>query len=212
MKRLILLAMLACPLWAESKTEAALRVQLAAAEASLAAANKVNADNQEALTQAIARLSTATRQATGKQGAAADIAARQREQAATLADANATLANRAVGNAEDANRNAMASAAAAKVQTDLLVRISDQNSTAVLATLITTAGGFATLLAGFLWKGYLDARDHRWLVEASTRTENAANAAFKEANNVNVKIASIGLKLADDPTVTPALKYGEPHA
>lgn len=75
--------------------------------------------------------------------------------------------------------------------------------------MITTVFGFLTLVAGFCWKAFIDARDHRWVAEAANKlaqetAENhvvlmrniegvskSASAAFAEANNSNVKIAEL---------------------
>ena len=82
------------------------------------------------------------------------------------------------------------------------------------ATLITSVVGCLSLIAGFIWKGWSDARDHRWLMEATARNastpslalyaENtrltkasaeASAVALDTANHANEKIAALCEKL-----------------
>ena len=148
------------------------------------------------------------------------------------ADANAIQAQQTADSArvtaEAANTQAVISAVAAKVQADALIRVSDQSHTASLATLITSCFGFLTLIAGFVWKAYTDSRDHRWVMETTAQAatvtalhrqtelqkisevQTSAQAAYSEANTVNKKIESIGLKMADSKPLNPADKETPP--
>jgi len=74
--------------------------------------------------------------------------------------------------------------------------------------MITQSFGFLAVVAGLLWKGYTEARDRRWALEDQRthqkdvidklgQVKDEAHAAYKEANTVNVKIASIGMQMKD---------------
>jgi hypothetical protein len=155
------------------------------------------------------------------------------EASAVRADANAVQAQQTADSArvtaEAANTQAVISAVAAKVQADALIRVSDQSHTAALATLITSCFGFLTLIAGFCWKAYTDSRDHRWVMETTAQAatvtalhrqtelqkisevQSSAQAAYSEANTVNKKIESIGLKMADSKPLNPTDEEIPPH-
>jgi hypothetical protein len=226
LKRLLIVTLLAATLLrADSKDEVALRAQLAQTQAALAAASKDRIAMQVELTAAVAKLGAAN-----KVQAAADTQQRanvsnKAEASAVRADANAAQAQQTADSArvtaEAANTQAVISAVAAKVQADALIRVSDQSHTAALATLITSCFGFLTLIAGFAWKAFTDARDHRWVVAAAVdaardsashravelvkldTVASTAQAAYKEANDVNRKIETIGLRVADNLPLKP---------
>jgi hypothetical protein len=141
---------------------------------------------------------------------AAEVLLLQRQSAAAAAllvqqQAAATQAATAAITAQTAQAAALA-AETAKTQ-----------ATAVLVTQIV---GFATLLSGLLWKAFTDTRDRRWaredamlarqqdkdhgvkvlekIAEVKGVADNAvtkAESAYNEANTVNQKIESIGLRL-----------------
>jgi len=86
-----------------------------------------------------------------------------------------------------------------------------------VALMITQAFGFLAVLAGLLWKGYSESRDRRWaredaqsnhqsVIETLGQVKDEAHAAYKEANTVNAKIATIGMQMKDGPAVEPAPK------
>ena len=226
MKRLLIVTILAATLLrADSKDEAALRTQLAQTQAALAAASKDRIAMQVELTAAVAKLGVANRvQAAADAQQRANLS-NKAEASAVRADANAVQAQQTADSArvtaEAANTQAVISAVAAKVQADALIRVSDQSHTASLATLITSCFGFLTLIAGFGWKAFTDSRDHRWLMETTAQAatvtalhrqtelqkisevQSSAQAAYSEANTVNKKIESIGLKMADSKPLNP---------
>ena len=226
MKRLLIVTILAATLLrADSKDEAALRAQLAQTQAALAAASKDRAAMQVELTAAVAKLGVANKvQAAAATQQRANVSDKA-EASAVRADANAAQAQQTADSArvtaEAANTQAVISAVAAKVQADALIRVSDQSHTASLATLITSCFGFLTLIAGFGWKDFTDSRDHRWLMETTAQAatvtalhrqtelqkisevQSSAQAAYSEANTVNKKIESIGLKMADSKPLNP---------
>lgn len=226
MKRLLTVTLLAATLLrADSKDEAALRAQLAQTQAALAAASKDRAAMQVELTAAVAKLGVANKvQAAAATQQRANVSDKA-EASAVRADANAAQAQQTADSArvtaEAANTQAVISAVAAKVQADALIRVSDQSHTASLATLITSCFGFLTLIAGFGWKAFTDSRDHRWLMETTAQAatvtalhrqtelqkisevQSSAQAAYSEANTVNKKIESIGLKMADSKPLNP---------
>jgi hypothetical protein len=203
---LIVTPLIVTTLQGTTDPEAALRAELRQTQAALALLTKEKSDLGKLKadeTRASTKLSVDDQQAP---------AATQQRNAAN--DVNAAEAQRAVSNAE-ANERAALAAIAAKAQADALMGVSDRNNFATYATLITSVFGFLSLLAGFFWKAYSDSRDHRWLVESANhaaqatavhralelekleRVSSSAQAAYSEANSVNKKIASIGLKMAD---------------
>jgi len=214
----VLVTFSASLLAAESKAEADLRAQLAQTQAALAQAAKDRIAMQAQLVSAMAKLNAAN----ADRAAAANL---DRAAAGTKADVNALQAAQTADaariTAEAANTQAVISAVSAKVQADALIRVSDQSHTAALATLITSAFGFLTLIVGFAWKAYTDSRDHHWVMQsaeaaalsaASHRSlelnkidaiAESAHAAYKEANDVNRKIENIGLRAADNLPLKP---------
>ena len=241
LKRLFLFVLLTATLLrADAKDEAALRAQLAQTQAALAEASKDRIAMQVELTAAVGKLAAANKlqsaadtQQRANLGNRAEASAVRADASAFRADANAVQAQQTADSArvtaEAANTQAVISAVAAKVQADALIRVSDQSHTASLATLITSCFGFLTLIAGFGWKAYTDSRDHRWLMETTAQAatvtalhrqtelqkisevQTSAQAAYSEANTVNKKIESIGLKMADSKPLNPADEEIPPH-
>ena len=184
--------------WANSsKSEAALQGELSKARAELAQQK-----------ESIDKLSKSNRDGQA-------VASQQSRKVREAQNDNAGKAQAAVEDAQDANQQAVLAAIAARTQADALMKVSQHNDFATYATLITTASGFLTLLAGFFWKAFTDARDHRWIVEAANAQAVAtaahralelekldgvkvdAQKAYDTANNVNAKIASLGLKVPE---------------
>jgi hypothetical protein len=205
-----------------------MRAQLALTQAELVQAKKDRAAMQVSLDSAEKdrlRLGAAIDKlnATGKQQAITATA--QRSASSGEAEANAADAQHAANDArlaaELADSKAVLAVIAARSQADELMKVSDHNNFATYATLITSVFGFLTLLAGFFWKAFTDARDHRWVMENSVAADTAtalhrskelqkiaevqtsAQAAYSEANTVNKKIESIGLKMADNQPLRP---------
>ena len=226
--KLVLFLFFAGSLFAESKTETELRLRLAASERAngvlVNSLAKLNADAKErgtAQTAALKQVDSTTKQAAQT--------ATKRNEAATQERADATSdAQIAVQNAEVANQKAVLAAVAAKTQADELMKVSDHNNFATYTTLIVSVFGFLTLLTQLAWKSYTDSRDHRWLVDATNaatlatsaaalataahrekelakiaEVKTSAQAAFEEANTVNKKIESIGVKMNDDRPLVP---------
>ncbi len=91
----------------------------------------------------------------------------------------------------------------------------------VQVILIIQVFGFLAALVGYSFSAWSKARDRRWALEdemrreAATlahradvmakldRVENRADAAYQEANNVNKKIASIGVQMKDGNVLDP---------
>jgi len=192
--RVILTTLLLCTsLLADSKTEADLRIRLAASEAAHAAALRDKAD----LTAALAKLTAQDSAQTARASIASQSASAQRSDASTAAATNA------------------ASASDAAAAPTLSAQIA-----ALHGVMITQVGGFLALLAGFLYKGWTESRDRRWakqdevelaavkkaellahqqiVIRKLDEVKTEANAAYKEANTVNLKLQTIGVKMADD--------------
>jgi len=138
-------------------------------------------------------------QATAAISAAADAAA-----ARITAEQNGAAANRAAIEATAAAERSAAAATAAATTARA------QN----VALMITQAFGFLAVLSGLLWKGYTDTRDRRWQKEDTAAHQNVvlnklgevkteATRAYQEANTVNNKIASIGMKMKDGKGLNP---------
>jgi len=195
--RVILTTLLLCTsLLADSKTEADLRIRLAASEAAHAAALRDKAD----LTAALAKLTAQDSAQTARASIASQSASAQRSDASTAAATNA------------------ASASDAAAAATLSAQIAAQHG--VYTVMITQVGGFLALLAGFLYKGWTESRDRRWakqdevelaavkkaellahqqiVIRKLDEVKTEANAAYKEANTVNLKLQTIGVKMADD--------------
>jgi hypothetical protein len=226
LKQLFIFVLLTATLLrADTKAETELRTQLAQTQAALAAASKDRIAMQVELTAAVAKLGVANRVQAAADAQQRTNLSNKAEASAVRADANAVQAQQTADSArvtaEAANTQAVISAVAAKVQADALIRVSDQSHTASLATLITSCFGFLTLIAGFGWKAFTDSRDHRWLMETTAQAatvtalhrqtelqkisevQSSAQAAYSEANTVNKKIESIGLKMADSKPLNP---------
>jgi hypothetical protein len=171
---------------AETKTEADLRVRLAASEAARIAAQKDKAN----LLAALAKLHS--------QGATQSVA---------------TEVNRdvAVNSADNAKVLAASVAAIQKEQMDKLQAVTDRGNTQVITI---QAFGFLALLVTLLHKSWTDGREHRWAQEVTDKHRelvvtkldtsiSEAHAAYVEANTVNTKIADIGLQMRDGSKPKP---------
>ena len=210
---LIVTPLIVTTLQGTTDSEAALRAELRQTQAALGLLTKEKSD----LGKLEADETLASTKLSVDNDQQAHAATQQRNAAN---DVNAAEAQRAVSNAE-ANERAALAAIAAKAQADALMGVSDRNNFATYATLITSVFGFLSLLAGFFWKAYSDSRDHRWLVESANhaaqatavhralelekleKVSSSAQAAYSEANSVNKKIASIGLRMADNLSLNP---------
>jgi hypothetical protein len=151
----------------------------------------------------VAKAATAARAGKNDAATVAAAAADAAADAATaqiIATANGAAARKA---AEDAAIMAQSATATARAQN--------------VALMITQAFGFLAVLAGLLWKGYSESRDRRWaredaqsnhqsVIETLGQVKDEAHAAYKEANTVNAKIATIGMQMKDGPAVEPAPK------
>jgi hypothetical protein len=215
-RKLLLVAVLSGSLFGQSAKEKALQAQLDAATAALAVEqqNAIRATEQQlALVEQLKRATAAglARTAAGtvseKNATGTAVAA-----AASAAVDAATSQAIALSNGQAAARAAEAAAQAAN---GVVNTARSQN----VAVLITTSFGFLSLIVATLWKAYTDSRDRRWAKEDFTAHQkdvleklaqvkdeahagrSAADAAYKEANTVNLKIASIGMQLKDG---TPA--------
>jgi hypothetical protein len=170
-KQILILALLAsCALaQAETKTEAALRVQLAQAQADLAVANKAAAeaarkyagDGLAATNRNAAALATVTANAAHQAALAAsrnDSANRQRTNAGDATAANAKIAS------EDAKAQAVIAteAAANAAEAARIARAQATNAAAGNTSLLIIQGfTFAGLIAGFLYKAWEHSADAR---------------------------------------------------
>ena len=214
--KLLLVAVLSGTLFGQSAKEKALQTQLEAATAALAVEqqNAIRATEQQlALVEQLKRATAA--------GLARTVAGTASEKnvtgsvAAAAANAGVDAATSqaiALSNGQAAARAAEAAAVAAN---GVVNTARSQN----VAVLITTSFGFLSLIVATLWKAYTDSRDRRWAKEdfvahqkdvfekldqvkdEAHASRSAADAAYKEANTVNLKIASIGMQLKDG---TPA--------
>lgn len=90
-----------------------------------------------------------------------------------------------------------------------------------VSLLITQVFGFLALLSGLAWKGYTEARDRRWarqealehraqVMAGLAQAKAAAQLAYVEANNVNAKIASVGLQLMPGNPSVPGIAGIDP--
>ncbi len=154
-----LLLLLCGTAYAESKVEADLRARLAASEAAHAAAMRQTVDLTAALAKLTQQGAAHARQATLQRSGASDAASANAASASDTAAANAASAQAtAQANAVIAQQSATSAAAAA-----LAAQQATEHSNTAL--LITQVSGFLAVLAGFLYKGWTEARDHRWAQE-----------------------------------------------
>jgi hypothetical protein len=205
--KLLLVVALSGALFGQSAKEKALQAQLdmahAALDASTRAADQLAQELAKANAAAVVKAATAARAGKNDAATIAVAAADAAADAATaqiIATANGAAARKA---AEDAALLAQGAATTAR----------EQN----VALMITQAFGFLAVLAGLLWKGYTESRDRRWaredaqanhqnVIEKLGQVKEEAHAAYKEANTVNAKIASIGMEMKDGPAAEPAPK------
>lgn len=200
-------------------TDTDLRVQLAQAQSLLTSAQKERAAAQEALAKAekdraslILALSKTSSVASGGatlagQNKSSDIAVNNAVIAQATAVANGIVAEQAAVEARYAANAAAQAASTTHAQNTALM--------------IAQAFGFLAVLTGFLYQAFVASRDRRWaqkdlqkqaeqqaqhqekLISSIADVKTSADAAYKEANTVNVKIASIGLKMKDDKPLDP---------
>lgn len=214
--KLLLVAVLSGSLFGQSAKEKALQAQLDAASAALVAEqqNAIRAaEQQAALVEQLKRATAAGIARTAAGSVSERIATGTAAAAAATATVDAATSQAiALSNGIAAARAAEAAALAAN---GVVNTARAQN----VAVLITTSFGFLSLIVATLWKAYTDSRDRRWakedfaahqkdvleklgqVKEEAHASRSAADAAYKEANTVNLKIASIGLQLKDG---TPA--------
>jgi hypothetical protein len=194
---------------AQSDKEKALQARLDAANAALAAEKEDRAEllAQVANARAAAIAETAAMIVAQKnpaavQANAAVLASSDAANAQVVAETNGASARKAAQDALLAEQSSTIGAAGAANTARA------QN----VALMITQAFGFLAVLTGLFWKGYTETRDRRWAREDTLahqkemllglgQAKDAAQAAYKEANTVNVKIASIGMQMKDG---TPA--------
>jgi hypothetical protein len=183
---------------ADSRTEADLRIRLARSEAQTAAVLKDKADLAASLAKLHSMAVTRSKIASVNAHASSDRVESIAAEAQTTAEINAGVA-----------------AVAAKLAVEQSDRIKRDSDRSTITLLITQCFGFVAILAGLIHRAYSDGRNHRWAIEDSRKREAAltghgevvlgklaevkeeAHAAYTEANDVNLKIASIGLQLSD---------------
>jgi multidrug efflux pump subunit AcrA (membrane-fusion protein) len=126
---------------------------------------------------------------------------------AASAESNAAIAQAAVVAAAVA-------AAVAKEQADQSQR---EISHGHMTLMLTQMFGFLIVVVTLLAKAWTDERKHQW---EQTKTEehqtkvlakldkvnDSADAAYKEANTVNLKLVDIGVKMRDDKPLSPGEK------
>jgi hypothetical protein len=184
--RIAILLLMCASVFGESKTDADLRARIAAIEARQLTA-KDKAELQVALDKMNARANASAGAATASRDTISEDAAKNAANAQATADDHAEAARRA---AEDA-------AATAKAQSDK----SDRGNNSLL---VMQAFGFATVLAGFIYKAIIDSRDRKerqasaaHLVKKIDENTDISVKAFDTANNINEKIASNGSGASD---------------
>jgi len=137
------------------------------------------------------------------------------------ADNNASIAQQAVVVAEKADARAVDTAHVVRSQTEEILRVAAQNSTALYTTLGLAILTFLTLLVNMINKWNTDTRTHAWQMAADAAKDKAtkehrayeleqiaesikaSKAAFEIANTVNEKIASVGLQVRDGQPLSP---------
>jgi len=205
-----------------ASTQAQLQAARAESQAAVAAARK----DREALERAIAAVGTnakiQARAATVQRSESVGLALEKTAEADAQADSNAAIAQRAVDVAEQADARAVIAAMSAKAQADQLMKVSDHNNSALYMLVFTTVFGFLALLYKDVILLLKDNRTRKWDIEDRVRIDKetkehrayeldeiakvgkAAAAAYSEANTVNQKIESIGLKMQDNRPLAPA--------
>lgn len=200
---------------AETKAEAALRIELAAAKVALATAQKEKAD----LAASIAKLSK-TQAASSKSAAVSrQDAANNQADAASQADQNNTTAvQTAASNLADTKKTVvdasaltLAAAESAKSQNTalLIVQVSG-----LLVTLFTIGGKIlsdnAIRVQEHRWKDEdrdklekLLATQHQEQVAKIGEVKTEAHNAYNEANTVNKKLETIGVQMRDGEPLKP---------
>lgn len=208
-RKLLLVAVLSGSLFGQSAKEKALQAQLDAATAALAAdqQNAMRAAEQQmALVEQLKRATAAGLART----AAGTVSEKNATGAAAAAAANATVD--AATSQAIALSNGIAAARAADAAALAANGVANTARAQNVAVLITTSFGFLSLIVATLWKAYADSRDRRWakedfaahqkdVLEKLAQVKDEAHAAYKEANTINVKIASIGMQLKDGTSV-----------
>lgn len=206
--KLLLSLVAVSALYGDSKSEAALKAQLDAAQASLVQAAKERAT----LAATLAKLNAegATRSASA--AAVSNLASANAQAAQTTAETNGSLAQKAATDASAAATAASVAAASAAAAAATAAATARSQNTALM---ITQVFGFLAVLSGFLFKAYTDARDRRWArkdaedrekrsldhrtleLAAIAEVGESAKQAYREANTVNNKLANIGVQMKD---------------
>lgn len=163
-----------------SKTEVELRAQLAASESTLAETRR----SAEITKKSLTRLSTQSK----KQHLAAS---EQRSDAADAAEDNAS-------EQRTAHQDDVEQARAEQAKIDTLIRLSENNRYTLYSSIVTSLLGLLGILAGLVYKDRSDKRNHDALTEAANKAYASGQAAYTEANNTSQKIASLGLKIAEE--------------
>ena len=217
MKLLTVFLLFCCLAYPTSKTEDALRAQLAQQQAQLAKA--------QASLEALAKAQAASVAHNSRDISHNDQSISHNNQAInnvrTAQNDNAGKAQDAVSDAQDAvvdavsaNDKAVQTAIVMKGLQDQVLHTTDQNKFATYTLLITTVFGFLTLVATQLFKILTDSRSHKWEQDATAahrRTElqkidestAQAKAAYNEANTVNLKLEKIGVQMKDGSQLKP---------
>ena len=206
MKSLIIFIVAVSAASAESKAEAELRAKLAASQAALEVAVREKAT----LAASFARLSVGSAAAAKSSQSAADgreVAAANAANAMITAESNAAIAQAAVVAAAVA-------AAVAKEQADQSQR---EISHGHMTLMLTQMFGFLIVVVTLLAKAWTDERKHQWeqakteehqtkVLAKLDKVNDSADAAYKEANTVNLKLVDIGVKMRDDKPLSPGEK------
>ena len=204
----------------QKPTDADVRVQLAQTQAALAAATNdrsaLAASIARANTDSAARTAALSKAAISGRVTASDVAQSNAAAAQSTATSNAAIAQQAAD-------RAVVEAATIKVQLGEFQKVADREN---FTLMLTQLFGFFSVLLGFLYKAWTESRDRRWarqdadlakgelvahqkeMLTKLGEVKDEAHNAYKEANTVNLKIASIGLKVADNQPLSP----NEPHA
>jgi hypothetical protein len=197
----------------ESKLEAELRIKLAASEAARLSDKAVFAAALSKLTAGTTAAVASSKSAVASRASAADLATRNAASAKDTADTHATEGREAV--AAVGERVAVAQESSDKGYHNLLY---------AQGVLLVTG------LLGFLRKEYIDRRDRKWreidegraaaakahqekIIEKldvvggkADAAADKADAAYEVGNTVNLKLETIGVRMADGKPL------GEPHA
>jgi cobalamin biosynthesis Mg chelatase CobN len=184
-----------------------LTAQIARDQIELQAANKASTDNRAALQLSLAKIAEQNKQqavvAERSELKATSDRSSQQADAATAAQSAQDSAVQAHSDQQQAHDSAADQLTSSRDQTKAFLQAADGAKWDAYKSFAIQAFGFLTVLAGILGTYLTGKENHRLSMGKIAEVKDEARAAYTEANNINLKIASVGLKMADGSLAHP---------